>query len=97
LPDDLVSLSLRQETADKLHATLEELLASGHGDPVLEEVCRVLAWRILAAKAGTGSGLTASIAELARDAKTVEEYEAARDEILGPLLDGLESGENRDP
>ena len=26
-----------------------------------------------------------------------EEYEAARDEALGPILDGLESAENRDP
>ncbi len=37
------------------------------------------------------------MAELAREAKSLEEYEAARDRTLGPLLDGLESAENRDP
>jgi ABC-type phosphate/phosphonate transport system substrate-binding protein len=35
--------------------------------------------------------------ELARGASSVEEYEAARDRTLGPILDGLESAENRDP
>jgi hypothetical protein len=37
------------------------------------------------------------MAELAREARTLEEYEAARDRTLGPILDGLESAENRDP
>jgi hypothetical protein len=37
------------------------------------------------------------MADIARGAESVEEYEAARDEALGPILDGLESGENRDP
>jgi hypothetical protein len=44
-----------------------------------------------------GSGLTGRMAALAREAGSVEEYEAARDEALGPILDGLESAENRDP
>ena len=44
-----------------------------------------------------GAGLTGRMAELARNAGSVEEYEAARDEALGPILDGLESAENRDP
>jgi hypothetical protein len=34
---------------------------------------------------------------LAREADSLEEYEAARDSELGPVLDGLERGENRDP
>jgi hypothetical protein len=37
------------------------------------------------------------MAELARQASSVEEYEAARDATVGPILDGLESAENRDP
>jgi hypothetical protein len=37
------------------------------------------------------------MAELARQAESVEEYEAARDRALGPIFDGLESAENRDP
>jgi hypothetical protein len=37
------------------------------------------------------------MAELARQASSVEEYEAARDRALCPILDGLESAENRDP
>jgi hypothetical protein len=37
------------------------------------------------------------MAELARQASSVEEYEAARNAALGPILDGLESAENRDP
>ena len=41
--------------------------------------------------------MTARISELARQAETLEEYEAARDQHLGPILDGLERGENRDP
>jgi hypothetical protein len=83
------------ETAEKLHAALERMLEAGHADAALEEAYRILAWRILAARGGTG--LTARMAEIARQAKTVEEYEAARDEALGPILEGLESPENRDP
>jgi len=37
------------------------------------------------------------MSELARQANNVEEYEAARDDALGPILEGLERGENRDP
>jgi hypothetical protein len=32
-----------------------------------------------------------------READSLEEYEAARERELGPVLDGLERGENRDP
>jgi hypothetical protein len=78
-----------------LHAVLEELLEGGREDPLLERSYRVLGWRILAVRGGTG--LTGRIAGLAREAESLEEYEAARDRTLGPLLDGLERGENRDP
>ena len=78
-----------------MHAVLEELLEGGRKDPLLERSYRVLGWRILAARGGTG--LTGRIAGLAREAESLEEYEAARDRTLGPLLDGLERGENRDP
>jgi hypothetical protein len=90
-----VALSLPLETAEALHAALEDLLEGGHEDAALERAYRVLAWRILAARGG--SGLTARMAELAHQASSVEEYEAARDRALGPILDGLESGQNRDP
>ena len=42
-------------------------------------------------------GLTGRIARLAREARSLEEYEAARERALGPILEGLERGENRDP
>jgi hypothetical protein len=90
-----VELNLPLKTAETLHATLEGLLEGGHEEADLERAYRTLAWRILAAK--KGSGLTGRMAELAREAGSVEEYEAARDEALGPILDGLESAENRDP
>ena len=96
MPDEpTVALNLPLETAEKLHATLEGLLEAGHADPALQKAYRILAWRILAARGG--SGLTAEMAEIARESKTVEEYEAARDRALGPILGGLESPENRDP
>ena len=90
-----VDLRLPLETAEDLHAVLEDLLESGREEAALERAYRILAWRILAVKGGTG--LTGRMAELAREARSVEEYEAARDKALGPLLDGLESAENRDP
>lgn len=71
------------------------MLESGKEDPLLERAYRVLGWRILAARGGTG--LTARMANLAREAESVEEYESTRDEALGPILDGLERAENRDP
>jgi hypothetical protein len=96
LPEDApVELRLSPEEAEALHAVLEELLEGGREDPLLERSYRLLGWRILAAKGGTG--LTGHIAQLAREAECLEEYEAARDRTLGPILDGLESGENRDP
>ncbi|MDQ3590091.1 MAG: hypothetical protein M3392_07600 [Actinomycetota bacterium] len=89
-----VELRLSPEEAEALHALLEQLLEGGREDPLLERSYRLLGWRILAAKGGTG--LTERIASLAREAESLEEYEAARDRALGPILDGLESGENRD-
>jgi hypothetical protein len=94
-----VQLSLPLEAAETLHAVLENLLEDdqrNNGEVAsLERVYRVLAWRILALK--SGAGLTGRMAQLAREARTVEEYEAARDRALGPILDGLENAENRDP
>ena len=88
-------LRLPLKTAEALHILLEDLLESGHEDAELQRAYRILTWRILAAKGGTG--LTRRMAEFAREAESVEEYEAARDRFLGPILDGLESTENRDP
>ncbi|MDP8949285.1 MAG: hypothetical protein M3N00_03445 [Actinomycetota bacterium] len=93
--DSPVELRLSLDEADALHAALEELLEGGREDPRLERSYRTLGWRILAAKGGTG--LTGRLAGLAREAETLEEYEAARERALGPILDGLESAENRDP
>ena len=90
-----VELWLSLDEAEALHALLERLLESGERDPRLEHPYRLLGWRTLAAKGGTG--LTGRIAGLARDADSLEEYEAAREKVLGPVLDGLERGENRDP
>jgi hypothetical protein len=96
LPEDSgIDLRLSVAEAEALHALLEDLLESGKEDPLLERSYRLLAWRILAAKGGTG--LTGRIAGLARDANDLEEYETALDRALGPVLDGLERGENRDP
>jgi hypothetical protein len=88
-----VELSL--DEAQALHALLEDLLERGEQDQHLERPYRLLGWRILAARGGTG--LTGRIAGLAREADTLEEYEQARDRELGPVLEGLESAENRDP
>ncbi len=90
-----VELRLSLEEARALHALLERLLESGEQDLRLEHSYRLLGWRILAATGG--KGLTGRIAGLAREADSLEEYEAARDRELGPVLDGLERGENRDP
>jgi hypothetical protein len=90
-----VEVTLPLGDAEALHATLEDLLEGRREDVALERAYRVLAWRILAVRGG--SGLTARLAELARQASSLEEYEAARDWVLGPVLDGLESAENRDP
>ena len=91
----MVDLRLPLKEGEALHGLLESLLEGGEEDPHLARSYRLLGWRILAAKGGTG--LTGRIAGLARDAKELEEYEAARDRELGPVLDGLERGENRDP
>ena len=90
-----VELRLALEEAEALHALLERLLESGEQDPRLERSYRLLGWRILAVRGGRG--LTERIADLARAADSLEEYEGARDRELGPVLDGLERGENRDP
>ena len=93
--DPTVELSLSLDEAESLHALLEDLLEKEEVDQGLERSYRLLGWRILAARGGTG--LTGRIAVLAREADTLEEYEEARDRELGPVLDGLESAENRDP
>ena len=90
-----MELSLSLDEAESLHALLEDLLESEEVDRRLERSYRLLGWRILAARGGTG--LTGRIAVLAREADTLEEYEEARDRELGPVLDGLESAESRDP
>jgi len=90
-----VDLNLPLKTAETLHAALEQVFEGGREDAALQRIYRILAWRILAVKSGTG--LTGRLSELARQAGSVEEYEAARDKTLGPILDGLESAENRDP
>jgi len=94
-PESGVRLSLTSTDAQDLHANLENLLEEGKGTPAFEKLYRLLGWRLVATSGGTG--LTARISELARNAQTLEQYEAARDEELGPILDGLERGENRDP
>jgi hypothetical protein len=88
-------LRLSLEEGRALHALLEHLLESGEQDQRLERSYRLLGWRILAATGG--KGLTGRIAGLAREANSLEEYEAARERKLGPVLEGLERGENRDP
>ncbi len=96
MPDGkVVELRLSLGEAKALHTLLEGLLEGGEEDPHLEHTYRLLAWRILAAKGGTG--LTGRIAELASDAQNLEDYETARSQALGPILDSLERGENRDP
>ena len=90
-----MELNLSLDEAESLHALLEDLLEKEEVDQGLERSYRLLGWRILAARGGTG--LTGRIAVLAREADTLEEYEEARDLELGPVLDGLESAENRDP
>ncbi|MDP9456019.1 MAG: hypothetical protein CYG60_14230 [Actinobacteria bacterium] len=92
-------VSLPLDAAETLHNALEDLLESGHGDPTLERSYRILSWRILAARGegGNRSDLIARMAQAAREAETLEEYEAVRNDALGPILDGLESAENRDP
>ena len=96
MPDGkVVELRLSLGEAEALHTLLEGLLEGGEEDPHLERTYRLLAWRILAAKGGTG--LTGRIAGLASDAQNLEDYETARRQALGPILDGLERGENRDP
>jgi hypothetical protein len=93
--DPTIDLSLSLDEAESLHALLEDLLEKEEVDQRLERTYRHLGWRILAARGGTG--LTGRIAGFAREAGTLEEYEEARDRELGPVLDGLESAEYRDP
>ena len=96
MPDDRpVHLHFTLEEVEALHAALEGLLEAGAAPASLERPHRILSWRALAARGG--SGLTARLAAIAREANSLEAFEAARDEELGPILDGLESAENRDP
>ena len=86
--------------ADALHAAAEDRLESGRETLELERAYRLLGWRMLAARGdakGGISGLTGRMAAIARKAESLEEYEAARDRELGPIIRGLESPENRDP
>ena len=93
--DTNVEINLSLDEAESLHALLEDLLEKEEVDQGLERPYRLLGWRILAARGGTG--LTGRMAVFAREADTLEAYEEARDHELGPVLDGLESAENRDP
>ena len=93
--DPAVELHLSLAEAQTLHALLEDLLEKGVANQPLEHTYRLLGWRIVATRGG--SGLTGRIAALAREADSLEQYEVARDDELGPLLDGLEGAENRDP
>ena len=95
-PPEDVELYLSIPEAEALHAGLEDLLEGGRGGPALERTYRVLGWRLLATRRGS-SGLSGRLADLARSASSLEEYEAERERELGPLLEGLERGENRDP
>jgi len=88
-------LRLSLNEAEALHALLEDRLEGGEQDLRLQRSYRLLGWRILAARGGTG--LTGRMADLARRSQSLEEYEAQRERTLGPILDGLERGENRDP
>lgn len=88
-------LALSVSEAERVHAALENALEGDDGGQELELAYRRLGWRLLAARGG--SGLSARLAEIARESESLEEFERRRDEELGPLLDGLESGENRDP
>ena len=94
-----MDLTLHPEEADALHAAVEDLLESGQGTPELQRAYRLLGWRILASRSGEqgGSGLIQRMATIAKDAVSLEEYETARDQELGPIIGSLESGENRDP
>lgn len=98
-----VELKLSLDEAEALHAKLEDLLEGDDpskspalNDSHIQRLYRLLGWRILAAKE-PAPGLTGRMAEMARKAESLEEFEAARDDALGPILDGLERGENRDP
>lgn len=90
-----MELALTSAEAERAHAALERALENGEGDETLELAYRRLGWRLLAVK--SGAGLTARLSEIARHAETLEQFERERDEELGPILGGLESGENRDP
>lgn len=88
-------LEMPLEEAEALHAALEELLEGERADERVAHLYRLLGWRILASRQ-RGSGLTGHLIELARRADSLEDYEAARDRELGPLLEVLENVEQRD-
>lgn len=92
-PRPVVELS--HEEARALHADLEDALDRGLQSESAGHAYRFLGWRLLAVRGGTG--LTGRISDLASRANTLEEFEAARDEELGPILEGLENPTNRDP
>ncbi|AHY46433.1 Hypothetical Protein RradSPS_1150 [Rubrobacter radiotolerans] len=88
-------VSLNLDDATTLYDALEAAFEAGLGDAAAQRAYRTLGWRILAA--GGGTGLGARLSTLAREAETLEEFEAARDQELGPILDALEDPLNRDP
>ncbi|QYJ14390.1 hypothetical protein Rxycam_00186 [Rubrobacter xylanophilus DSM 9941] len=91
-----VVLELSAAEARALHAALEEALEKNPEHPaLLGRIHRLLTWRLSAATGG--SGLSGRLAEIARRSGSLEEFEAARDRELGPILKGLENPENRDP
>jgi hypothetical protein len=81
--------------AQLLRNLLEDAVEDRPDDADARLLLRLLSWRMLAVK--EGSGLTGRLAELARVSPTLEAFEAARDEELGPILDALEDHQNRDP
>lgn len=91
-----IEITLSPAEAEALHAALEDLLESGAGTPELERAYRLLGWKTLASREAA-TGLTGRIATMARESESLEEYEAARDEELGPIIQRLEGPENRDP
>ncbi len=90
-----INVSLSLQEAEAAYEALEETLEKGSENPALKKAYRTIGWRILANKGGTG--LTAQMAEIARRSESLEEYEANREQALGPILEGLQRGENRDP
>lgn len=89
-------MQLPLSQAQRLHDLLEDALGE-RPDAEHLRLLRLLSWRILATREGPSPGLTGRLSELARRSPTLESFEAARDDEIGPLLDALEDHQNRDP